>query len=361
MATHGAMHWRGDRVDGFFGTDPCNLPGTSGAPCSEDFSFRNFIVAFEGLVGKEGTITPSEMQQFADFTLEIMLPPNPIRPLNNAPSGTTTAGALAGKNLFFGKTTDTVANCDGCHTLNPALGLFGTGGKQTFEGETQNFKVAHMRNVYQKVGMFGLSTGTTSTGDQVRGFGVLHDGSVDTVFDFLSASVFNLTDAEQRDLEAFAMEFPTDLAPIVGQQVTLTATNAAVANPRVALLIQRSSAPFDSLMLGGTVKECDLIVKGSEGGVARGWVRDAASGQFRSDINTLTADLTLRALAVSQGPLTYTCVPPGSGTRMGIDRDEDTVLDGLDNCPAVANTDQVDADDDGIGDACDPIITPPGC
>ncbi len=66
-------------------------------------------------------------------------------------------------------------------------------------------------------------------------------------------------------------------------------------------------------------------------------------------------------LAASQGPLTYTCAPPGSGTRMGIDRDEDTVLDGLDNCPAVANTDQADGDDDGIGDACDPIFTPPGC
>ena len=63
----------------------------------------------------------------------------------------------------------------------------------------------------------------------------------------------------------------------------------------------------------------------------------------------------------SQGPLTYTCVPPGSGTRMGIDRDEDTALDGLDNCPAVANTDQLDADEDGIGDVCDPLFTPPGC
>ncbi len=55
MATHGALHWRGDRVDGFFGTG--SLRGMpTGAPCSEEFSFRNFIVAFEGLVGKEGTI-----------------------------------------------------------------------------------------------------------------------------------------------------------------------------------------------------------------------------------------------------------------------------------------------------------------
>jgi Thrombospondin type 3 repeat len=102
-------------------------------------------------------------------------------------------------------------------------------------------------------------------------------------------------------------------------------------------------------------------VKGAEGGVARGWVREAG-GQFRSDIDTFTTDLAVRALAASQGPLTYTCVPPGSGTRMGIDRDEDTILDGLDNCPAVANTNQLNADNDSLGDACDPINGPPvGC
>ncbi len=49
---------------------------------------------------------------------------------------------------------------------------------------------------------------------------------------------------EQANLEAFTLEFPSDLAPIVGQQVTLTATNAAVVNPRMDLLIQRASAPI---------------------------------------------------------------------------------------------------------------------
>ncbi len=348
MATHGALHWRGDRVDGFFGIDPCAEP--SGAPCSEDDSFRNFIVAYEGLVGMEGTISNSEMQQFSDFAMQIMLPPNPIRALDNSLS----TAAAQGKALFNGRVTDAIRNCNGCHTLDPLNGFYGSGGEQSFEGETQNFKVPHMRNLYHKIGMFGLSSNNVFTGDQIRGFGFLHDGSVDTIDHFLEASLFSLNNTEESILEAFSMEFPSDLAPIVGQQVTRTATNGAVANPRINLLIARANANFDSLMLGGTVKECDLIVKGTFDGAERGWVRES-SGQFRSDVGDLVSDATLRSYAVSQGPLTYTCAPPGSGVRMGIDRDEDAVLDGVDNCPAVPNDDQTDTNNNGIGNACDPI------
>ncbi len=349
MATQGALHWRGDRVDGFFGLDSCSEP--TGAPCSEEFSFNNFIVAFEGLVGMEGTITAGEMQQFTDFAMELMLPPNPVRPLNNVLTG----DAALGESLFFGPVTDTVATCNGCHTLDPGDGFFGTGGEQSFEGETQHFKVPHMRNMYHKVGMFGQSAGNgPNTGDQIRGVGFLHDGSVDTIFNFLGAGVFNLSNTQQQRLEAFSLQFPSDLAPVVGQQVTLTATNGAEANPRIDLLVFRAGQSFDSLMLGGTVTECDLIVKGTVGGVERGWVREA-SGKFRSDTDEELFDGQLRALATSEGPLTYTCAPPGSGYRMGINRDEDAVLDGLDNCPAAPNDDQQDTNLDGIGDVCDPV------
>jgi hypothetical protein len=350
LATHGALHWRGDRVDGFFGIDSCTEP--TGAPCSEDLSFRNFIVAFEGLVGLHGTVSNGEMQQFADFMLQVMLPPNPVRNLDNS----LTADQDDGRDLFLASegapTTDVVATCDGCHDLVPGNGFFGTGGEKSFEGEPQDAKVPHMRNLYTKIGMFGDTTQSSSAGDQVRGFGFLHDGSIQSVKVFLEASVFSTNNAQERDLEQFSLAFPTDLAPVVGQQATLTSAGGTELDARVDLLDDRSKAGFDSLMLGGSVVECDLIAKGTVGGEPRGWWRESGT-TFRDDMNGTIGETALRALPATEGPITFTCVPPGSGVRMGINRDRDNFLDGLDNCPAVPNNDQLDSNTNGIGDACE--------
>jgi DNA-binding beta-propeller fold protein YncE len=183
----GPMHWRGDR------TGPeCNT--TPGDPACANRGFNEFNVAFPGLVGRdEGTLTEADMQAFTDFALRITYPPNPIRGLDNSLRPQEQAGLV----LYNGRITDTVANCNGCHQLDRALGFFGTGGGSTFEGEVMEFKVPHLRNAYQKVGMFGMApnpffmASTPFTGDQVRGSGFLHDGSVPTVSDFLSANVFN--------------------------------------------------------------------------------------------------------------------------------------------------------------------------
>jgi len=319
----GAMHWRGDRSVGQFGT----------APFDEQLSFNNFIVAFPGLLGNDGQIPVADMQAFTAFMLDVVYPPNPVRNLNN----TDTATQLSARNVYNNTTTDTVQTCNGCHALNPAQGFFGTDGFTSFENETQRFKIAHLRNAYQKVGMFGsarspfVNPGNNGhLGDQVRGFGFLHDGAVDTVFRFLNATVFSLTNTQRTNLEEFVLAFPTTLAPIVGQQITLTSTNSATVAPRINLMIQRAQTLFTLVGHPGA-RECDLIVKGTVAGEPRGWRMSSVSGAFVADkaADPALTDGQLRALATTPGQeLTYTCAPPGSGQRMGIDRDLDGILDG---------------------------------
>lgn len=334
MVNHGAMHWRGDRTGG------------SGDPFNSNAAFLKFNPAFEGLVGRdEGPIPNISMQAFADFILKVMLPPNPIRNLDNS----MTSSQASGSNFYLTRFSDGIANgtpgvskfeCNGCHVLNPAMNFFGTDGDMSFEAEPQIVKIPHLRNMYQKIGMFGMAASpfilngdNAHKGDQIRGFGFLHDGSIDTLFRFVRADVFQAqgvsfgfqNDTERRDVEAFMLAFPSDLAPIVGQQITLTNSNGLTVGPRIDLFNARAAA---------SPSECDVIAKGFVNGEKRGWVRNNANGLFKSDkaAEAEISDAALRALVDTSGEvLTYTAVPPGSGTRMGIDRDEDTILDWDDN------------------------------
>jgi DNA-binding beta-propeller fold protein YncE len=372
MADAGSMHWRGDRTGG-------NDPG--GSVYDENAAFLKFQPAFVGLLGAANTVSNSEMQAFADFILQVTYPPNPIRNLDNS----LTAAQQAGLNLMTGsRRLDGLPfdigpdpagfNCVGCHTLDPPRGFFGTNGDASFEGEPQVLKIPHIRNMYQKVGMFGMAgVGEILLGDnghkgnQIRGFGFLHDGSIDTVFRFFRANVFSgiipsgigtgfQNDTERRNVEAFVMAMDSTLAPIVGQQITLDNTNASVAGPRISLLITRAGATYGRPGFPGA-RECEVTVKGAVGGRIKGWTLSGSSF-VPDDGGSSLSDSQLRALASTAGQaLTYTCAPPGSGNRVGIDRDLDGRRDGQDNCPAASNASQTDGDGDGVGTVCDNCVS----
>ena len=351
LVNHGPMHWRGDRVSGFFGTDTSTAP-----PYNSELAFKNFILAFQTLTGLGQQFSTTDMQTFADFGLLILMPPNAVRALDNS---LTTAQA-AGKAYFMGcdgldATTGSAAQCDGsdnllsgdghfadgvpvetlgftcqgCHVLNPAMGFFGTDGESSFEALPQTVKIPQLRNLYEKVGMFGAPPhpGTNAgnngaQGVQIRGTGFEHDGSVDTIFRFLQATVFNPGsgnrvgfaggDTQRQNVEQWLLAFDGDLAPIVAQQVTLRSDNAAAAGPRIDLLIARAQAPFVSKLVGAGAHECDLVarVNGASGAVT--YKLDAAGMFDPDDGSAPLADTALRALAQTAGhEVTYTCMPPG--------------------------------------------------
>lgn len=392
MTNSGAMHWRGDRSNGFFGID-----GYTGSDDdkmkraaygdNEVLNFKNFIVALGGLLGKPTPPTgPTAediaiMEKFAAFQLQVQLPPNPVRSLDNSLNAAQARGRvtfMGPKNLDGsirpfdglpglqplrdlqggGKTSFT---CNDCHRVNAAEGRFGTQGESNFEGETQILKVPQLRNMYSKVGMFGTKDltivripGAPFQGDQIRGFGFIHDGVIDTLFRFLNLFQFNdplvqfekmhrgkPTELEalfymgssfgrmgfsyfeaiaapmQRDVEQYLLAIETDFAPVVGQQVTYGAATSGAAGARVDLLKARASAVFTSKILGGATKECELVAKAATPTGVAGYLFEPSSGNFRSSGGAIVSDATLRAAALTAGrEVTYTCVVPGTGAQV---------------------------------------------
>jgi DNA-binding beta-propeller fold protein YncE len=379
MSTHGHMHWRGDRANGYFGNDTRQT-------LDERLSFKNFIVAFEGLLGMDIALPASvnsskksndvkaleqDMDKFADFMLSISLPPNPIRSLDNSLSNSAQLGErfFHGPRRADGVEQDTSlngdsqdgVNCAGCHGLDPSKGFYGTRGEVAHGGEIQILKVPQLRNLYTRAGMFGLpdregflpSDTRNHQGPQVRGFGFLHDGATDKLLNFLKGGVFDNgekgcptganeshgcqfnqgeigipDEATRQGLVDYMMEFDTDLAPIVGQQVTINASASTAAMARLRLLESRANRLFVSKILGGQVTECDLIATGFIQGETRGYLL-TKNGTYRSD-KALEAKLTkAQLLHLGRQPghqLTFTCVVPGRGWQMALDADLDSIL-----------------------------------
>jgi hypothetical protein len=332
LVNAGAMHWRGDRATGKFGTDAFD----------SRLSFDNFIVAFTGLLGAAAEPSVADMQRFTDFQLQVELPPNPVRALNNSLNSAQTAGRnffqgnRASDGIFIPFVPDIAFTCEGCHELDPAQGFFGTNGRGSFEGIiSQMFKIPHLRNMYTKVGMFGAlkidafdAPATGFQGDQIRGFGFTNEGSIDTMFRFVTALVFRPQlasgfplinpNATRRNVEQFLLAFDSDLAPMVGQQVTLTNANASAVGARITLMEQRANANFTSKILGGATKEIELVATVVQGGARRGFLFNPANSTFvPSGGGAALTDAQLRALATTAGQeVTFTAVPPGSGARV---------------------------------------------
>ncbi|HEU0008296.1 MAG TPA: YncE family protein, partial [Verrucomicrobiae bacterium] len=304
------LHWRGDRTN-----------------------FLHFNGAFDGLLG--GTVlSATDMQAYRTYINTIAFEPNPNQNLDR-----TLPASFAGGNPVVGRNTFLFTNyqgsgvlglkCNTCHAVpngtdksfTPAAAL----------QEPQSFKVPHLRAIYQKM-RFTNAPGASSIG----GFGIIHDGTDPDLQTFLSRSVFGVF-AEQTpagatirsNINAFVQCFDTGTAPAVGYARTLTADGVDTASVSNDWNLLESQAALQT--------NINLVVKGTIDGFQHGLLYQPASGNYRLDTATM-APMTrsqLRSKVLAGDTLTILGVPPGSGTRIGIDRNENGVLDGDEPRPSL--------------------------
>ena len=314
LAATGPFHWRGDRF------------GNPSTPGNDVSSFKDFNPAFVELLGQAEEIPDSAMDAFARFVLTIRYPPNPNQRLDRAMDREQQAGFEFFTGPFLSGAGQ--VNCEGCHNLP-----LGTNRLINFENIQvgRDMKTAHLRNLYQKVGRFNVP------GPQVSGFGLLHDGTLDTVVNFLRLDTFFFPgkteeekDVTRRFLESYIMAFDTGMAAAVGRQLTISDELREKDRQLIDLLVTRAAAG-----------DCDLTARGWEQKRLRGWLlRNGSFYGDRSDETVLNLEGLLSHYRRHSEPLTFTCVPPGDGLRSALDRDLNGQLDGEE---LLARSEPVDA------------------
>jgi DNA-binding beta-propeller fold protein YncE len=270
----------------------------------------DFNVTFAALHGTE-QLAPADMGAFALFLESIVFPPNPHRNLDRTlpppPRGAPSGDAL------FRVSFNGSLSCAHCHGEAPGTnGIILPG--PFLQYQAQPMKIPQLRDVYKRTARIPRD------GLRMSGFGIFHDGSVDRVADFLTRPFFRgiarLPDV-RAELERFVLGFDTGTAPAVGWSRTVR---------------RGEPAPAELELVGhqAALGSCDLVAKGRVGARPRGFVFDPVRCSWTSDAPgapPCTSDELLAALGPDDA-LTFLGVPPGSGRRIGIDRDGDGEPDG---------------------------------
>ncbi len=319
------LHWRGDRR-----------------------TFHQFQGAFSSLLGGPAA-KPRDLQEFAGFLRSLRYAPNPFEPRDRVYVGADASGAdTYGMNpSFHGKQYGTTAStsCIDCHVADFFAKDDFTGSRPVASAGsfTQLFQTAQLRMVYEKHFR------------DVNGFGLLHDGAVNGVRGFMDFTIpngggptfSNFTTQDKDEVASFVEHFDHGLSPQVGAQFTLDASSVVQAKAFLDFAETRAKPPFTDF---------DLILKGyrtlpSGEILPRGALFTWSAAQQKWGYQFDTGDFVDRSIviAVAQAGIvsfTFTCVPPGEGVRLGIDRDEDGALDFIER---TIGTDPARADSDGDG------------
>lgn len=209
-------HWRADRAD-----------------------FLAFNPAFVALLGAANQLSTSDMLAFRDFINTCVYPPNPEQSLERVVPGdpglpnnvTSGSGAARGKKLFH--IVPLLSNkfnnrsCSECHS-----GVAGSNSRitdaDTTGGSLQPLEAAAIRSLGSREAR--LETGlnpsqVVSTGD----IGLQHSGARKSINQFHTDIFAGLIPGPGQldDIIAFARQFDTGIAPVVGRSFTVTSSNAS--------------------------------------------------------------------------------------------------------------------------------------
>ncbi len=291
LANLNPYHWRGDKQD-----------------------FAAFNPAFDALMGGP-QLSSADMTAYTNYINTVVFQPNPFRNLDRTlPTLLAGGNPINGQDAFLNASLMSPGGgtCNACHSSNP-----GPGTNRFIQDKGQQpLKVPHLRNEYQKL----LYTNSQAT--SIDGFGLDHAGFFSHFADFFTAPSFvNYSATQKLDMGAFMLCFDTGTAPAVGYTRTVTGANVATAS------IQSDWALLQKQAAAGNV---DLIVKGTLGGQLHGLLYQPATNNYLTDKTGLGpfTQAQLMLLTERGDTLSIMGVPPGSGRRMGVDRNLDGVLDG---------------------------------
>lgn len=296
IGRHGVLHWRGDKAD-----------------------LASFSGTFVNLQGLESAPTLADMGKLKAFLDTLHLPPNPYRALNNTRPNTVTLPAAdsrtvtsASMNALRG-TNSRNNNCLQCHlrsgSRNDAANL----------ELGQSFIAPSLAGFYKRLGYL-----PKNAGGSLVGTGFFHDGS-----DSVDRAARTNTAESQNDMlaELMSLEGPEgpltgnekrqDMHAGVGRQVTLMGS-----------LPMADSALLDQLVsIAKGNAHVALVAKAMVGVATRGVVM-RADGSFQADrLHEVISLQGLKDYAAGGLPITFTLVAKGTEYRLGLDRDQDGILD----------------------------------
>lgn len=337
------LHWRGDRA-----------------------GIEHFNGAYLSLHGDDGALTDTEMQQLKEYLATIHFPPNPYRNLDNSLSTQLDLAGFYGGGKFNdkGKPLPTgnakrgldtllrpldrgiaggVLACVTCHSLPSGVGMnavyqpwtntyapipIGLDGNAHHlliqnDGSVQKtFKSSQLRNLYDQTG-YDLTQKRS-----LSGFGIQHDGSIPNLATYFESLAFTTRNTQEvADLVALMLAFSGgDFGPAVDTNEpppTASKDAHAAVGTQVLMSRQGNNSTLTQLMHIANSRKIDLVAKG----VGRSWKYE--DGSFQPAQASLPKEnlQTVLGNASPTSPILFMATTPGSGIRLGLDRDRDGILD----------------------------------